>query len=419
MTVGPDTISSSADRGSLIAGAASVDLTPKARGTYLAGFGLFRRALGVRDPITARALYLSNGVESVAIVSVDFVGLLLDDVETIRRHLGPDLGPALLLQSTHTHAGPDTIGYWGPGLPWLLPLLSGRRPAYMRRACREIARCVETAARRAAPARLRVAVTAAPKELTKNIRRPDQKDDTITVLRAESPEGAGIGTLVHWTCHPETLWDRYRFLSADFPGALRPVLDERLGGVTLFVNGALGGMVTANIPDDAAIERRVAFMQEIGVRVAEHSARAIESSETVVGPEDVDIRKVGAAVEVPVNNWRFRLARRLGVLTRPTWRDGAPLRTEVTYLRVGPVEIAGLPGEPLPSVGEAVKRRLTAPHKVVFGLSNDELGYILTESEYHDPLYAYERTMSMGPRTWAVLEAKLVDLVRQGTAPRR
>jgi hypothetical protein len=103
---------------SLRAGAAQSVITPQllsAQAVYLAGFGYNRVATGVHDDLYARCLALRVGPQTLVICSADLIGLFYDDVLTIRRAFQQQTSPAsfLVVASTHTHAGPDTLGLYG------------------------------------------------------------------------------------------------------------------------------------------------------------------------------------------------------------------------------------------------------------------------------------------------------------------
>jgi hypothetical protein len=83
---------------------------------YLAGFGHNRIATGVHDDLYARCLALGIAKQTLVVCSVDLIGLFYDDVLTIRRAFQQTtpVGSFLIVASTHTHAGPDTLGLYGP-----------------------------------------------------------------------------------------------------------------------------------------------------------------------------------------------------------------------------------------------------------------------------------------------------------------
>src|SRR5262249_6115602 len=66
------------------------------------------------------------------------------------------------------------------------------------------------------------------------------------VIQAISPQGQTIATLVNYAIHPEVLGNGVGILSPDLVGPLCEEIEAQTGGVALFINGAQGGMVTAD-----------------------------------------------------------------------------------------------------------------------------------------------------------------------------
>jgi hypothetical protein len=102
----------------LQAGAAQSVITPellRGHAVYLAGFGQNRVATGVHDDLYARCLALGIATQTLVTCSADLIGLFYDDVLTIRRAFQQETLSAsfLVVASTHTHAGPDTLGLYG------------------------------------------------------------------------------------------------------------------------------------------------------------------------------------------------------------------------------------------------------------------------------------------------------------------
>lgn len=89
-------------RGTLKAGAAKVDITP-------AEEELPKNSLGILDRVHARAIVLTNGITSAALVSVDVGGVPTPVYEGVSKRISSEFGiPAdnLLITGTHTHSGP-------------------------------------------------------------------------------------------------------------------------------------------------------------------------------------------------------------------------------------------------------------------------------------------------------------------------
>lgn len=95
-------LAQSTERGTLKAGAAKVDITPAEK-------ELPKNSFGILDHVHARAIVITNGVTSAALVSVDVGGISTPVYEAVSKRVGGEFGiPAgnLLITGTHTHSGP-------------------------------------------------------------------------------------------------------------------------------------------------------------------------------------------------------------------------------------------------------------------------------------------------------------------------
>jgi hypothetical protein len=70
------------------------------------------------------------------------------------------------------------------------------------------------------------------------------------------------------------------------------------------------------------------------------------------------------------------------------------VRSSVGWLRLGSLQCIAVPGEMEPVMAERVRARLHLPDALLFGLCDDELGYLLRGEDARDPEFAYERSMS-------------------------
>ncbi len=373
----------------ILAGAAAVEVTPPV-GCHLAGFGHNRRAETVHDPLWARALTLQAGRQTVVLVSVDCLGLLAVDAEAIASRAGLRVGQ-LVVCATHTHSGPDTLGLWGPD-----DQTSGCEPAVVADLLDGAATAVAQALGALRPALLTFTRATAPPRCAVNLRDPDSVDPEIAVLHCgDAGTGRAIGTLVNWACHPEVLQHRSQAISSDFVDPLRRRLEETLGGVTVFANGALGAMVSPAAAGDGFDEAT-----RIGQAVADEVVIALRAAEEVV--EETTLAVATREVAIPLDNDTFREASRHGVLRRPVG-DLDYLTTTVTAWSLGPATLLMVPGEAQPVLGRRWKRMMSRRHRFVIGLANDELGYILRPDDARNERYAYEAAVSCGVETGYLL----------------
>jgi hypothetical protein len=409
-----------------------VDISPDVNGprpVWLAGYGYNRRATDVHDPLFARGVVLSDGRKKIALVSVDLVGLQYPAVVEIRKKL-PGFAH-VMVSSTHNHEGPDVIGLWGA-----TPVTSGVDPDYVAQVVEKVAVLVRELDGRLAPAAAAYG-TAEDETLLGDSRLPKVYDSVLRVLRFTSPDGATpLGILVQWNCHPESMGSKNTQLTADFPWATVAALQKKWGGEIAYFSGAVGGLMA---PPDGRIrdaagkvleEGDFEYTRLYGEAVAELASQAIESASPIeLAPFGVFSRPIA----VPLDNVLYVAARTIGVLRREAYewngdpetfgkrldapREGVKLavQSEVTYLQLGELHVACIPGELYPELvygefqepaeegadfkdaplEEPVKRILPGEKTLLFGLASDELGYIIPKRQWDSlPPFAYGRKKS-------------------------
>jgi Neutral/alkaline non-lysosomal ceramidase, N-terminal len=395
--------------GPVEAGAALVDITPE-KTVCLAGFSFWRRSSGVHDPIYARALAVRRGAVKAVIVAVDLIGLHHHQVEEVRRRLKGRVAPeSVLIAATHNHSGPDTLGLWG-----IPPFMSGISSWYVEEATAGIVLAAERALDALGPARVRWGEAQADAEgVSRNIREPALIDRKVTAFAFDRPDGSPIATLVHFTCHPEILGRKNHLISADYPSALCSELEAaRPGSTAIFLNGALGGMVTA-------WEKKETFeeVDRIGRAVAKTALAALAGGETL--PEVLDMACVNQSMLVPIQNRRYHLGNLFGLFAHRPYVENGHTKSEVMALRLGPALLLTAPGEVLPRVGFEIAdlARGARPFCLV-GLGNDELGYLIHEEDFARDLYSYERTVSPGPLTVTLLRSTAKGVLLLVTPPK-
>jgi len=380
-----------------LAGAATRDITPEnPDGILLGGFDFNRPCAGVRDPIYARALVLSDGKTPLVIVTLDLVGLSQVRTNRIRDRLTREHSVSILLVCTHNHQSPDTLGLWGPALFGLLPYQTGLDAGYMTWLEEQIVECVKSATKQARPVRLHLASGEFDKKdrWIHNERSP-VRDRGLRVVHLADKGGTAIATLIQHACHPETLWKSNRLISADFCGACCNHVENKIGGVALYANGALGAMVTAALDWETPFRQRAEFLEGLGETLGAAAVRLVKRAKIV---EDPSIQITRSEVHLPAKDNRlFSLVQALGVVESRDLEN--ELVSEVSFVRLGPASITTLPGEAAPVLGLEILARVPGSPKLLFCLANDELGYLLPPEFFFDRAYAYESTMGPGPQS--------------------
>ena len=379
-----------------------------AKPVYMAGFDNDRKATGVHDDLWARAVAVGDGRQKIAIVSVDLIGIFHADVLKARELCSRRApGAVLVVTSTHDHEGPDTMGLWGSGR-----FSSGVDPQYLASVRQAIVEAAAEALSRLKPARLVLGKARTP-GLIEDGRLPKVIDDTLVTMQAIGEDGRTLGTVVNWSSHPEALGGKNTLVTSDFPHYLRARMEEKLGGTCVFLVGSIGGLMTPlglNLrgADGKAVPAdSFALAQAVGERAADAALEALASGKLSASSA---LEHRSATVFVPLENRLFRLAVFLGVLDRELYSSGQPattlfgddMRTEVGYLRIGDAEALLVPAEIYPELvlggiqdpqdpgadfpGAPRERPLHAllssEYKLVLGLANDEIGYVIPRSQW-------------------------------------
>lgn len=385
----------------LQAGAARVKLTPE-KLPYLAGYSANRRAEEVHDDVYAHAVVIQAGDARMAIVSCDLIGLLRPAVQDIRNKVTSVPADNVIIACTHTHSGPDSIGLWGQPEQ----AVSGVDREWYTQMKEKVANAIEEAAKNLQPAVMRIASADGVTGVSRNVRVPDILDTSIVALQfLGSGDGKTIATIVNYAVHPELM--NTRSLTSDIVHYLRQTVESADGGITVFLNGALGGMVTVDSPGNDWKE-----CERVGSALGQAALSALRNA-TEVRQASLNIQR--AEVTIPLQNEAFKRAARAGLFPEPVLQTDE-VTTEVMFVTLGPVQMATVPGEALPNIGSLVKRHMKGDVKMVIGLGNDELGYILSEADYGLKLYEYETSMSVGEKAGRVIADKLIAMAQQSPA---
>jgi len=390
----PATYAVRADGPVLRVGAAERDVTPPIGG-YMAGFSLARKSDGVGSQLKVRAMVFEIGERRFAIVGVDNLGVMREDSDWIKQGLPGFANGDVFVCASHTHAGPDLIGLWG----WYF-LTSGRSRDYLRQLAVATAEAVAEARKNAAPATLvRGSSRLVPEGSVRNSNFGACFDRRFEVVHARAiDDGRPLGTLLHMACHPEVLSRRLGLWSSDFVGEMCDQWKQRGHGQAVFVNGALGAMVSPRMKN-----RDESGAREMGTQLASLAETALGSAEPM--PVDaVEVRR--RDVYVPLDTFGLRLGRLTAAIPREM-HDGCA-RTSVGWLRIGSLQAVAMPGEPEPAFAQRVRALTGVPDLLVFSLCDDELGYLLREQDARDQEFAYERSMSACVRAGEWIEEALV-----------
>lgn len=370
-------------------------ITPDPLLAVSGGIGQPKKTVLKKGDLFVRAVVFQKGLTKVAIVSVDNLGwssALGDRSRSLIKGIAPE---NILIGATHTHSAPDAYGF---------PDEKGQSNAnleYLDWCVRQIADAVNEAERNLVPVSLKVAVGEANGKIAYNYYAEQLYDPRCGVIQAIAESGKNKGkvvaTLVNYAVHPEVIGSSQGILSPDLCGPLYDRIESKAGGIAIFMNGAQGGMVTADTRLEAGGEANTwEECIRIGNLLGDEALRIIENSEPIPDPA---LRCESRIVRLPVESEMMRYILANSPIKMTSVEENT-ISTRLNYLEIGPAKVVTIPGEALPNIGFFIKRKMNTKYPFLFGLTNDAFGYILTRVDFNSfKRYDYVSKTSLGEMT--------------------
>jgi hypothetical protein len=436
---------------------------------WIAGYGNNRPAMMIKDPLQARAIVWRQGDTTLALCAVDAVGLFFDEQLKVAARVEdaiPGEVDLVLVQASHTHEAPDTMGQWGFVNPRVeIPDAPGRSEAHMELIREGCADAIVEAVAGLEPVTVKVGqVDGGADGLIRDSRDPVIINGVVTTIAVDGEDGP-VATLINWGNHPESLDSDNNAISSDYLHATRVALEEGLpatdthparagrGGVAIYVQGAVGGLLGPNgfpitARDGTVYEndaKTFARTDALGENVAELGFAALDVAEELTAPTLSFSRlRYRARVENTIfhvgiaKTWFDREVFDFDD-TLPIGGNNVPhLQTGVAIIKLGELGMVTAPGElfpetfigfsddnaygrPLiddenpnpPDLGAApsppyLRERLGTRWAIPLGLCQDEIGYLVPTYDFKLAEGAsayleeaegdhYEETNSIGP----------------------
>jgi hypothetical protein len=392
----------------LRAGIAVRNVTPEPLLPVSGGVGPSNPVSRKEGELTVRALVFEQDGTRVVIVSADFLGFPAVLGNRVRAAVTNVPAQNILIGATHTHSAPDCYGFPdGKGG-------TASDPKYLSMVCTRMTEAIHEAVANLQPARIKVATGEAKGKIAYNYYAEQLYDPRCHVIQALDTSGRPIATLVNYAIHPEVLGSRAGICSPDLIGPLYDRLSAKGGGTGIFMNSAQGGMVTAdNRRKEGGEARNWEECGRIGALLADEALRIVQDA-----PEQASPKLFCAArpVTFPVDSPLMRALMK----EAPGAAGGAEgkVTTQMNLVNFGNVQILTIPGEALPNIGYYLKRKMRGKHNLLFGLTNDAFGYILTKEDFDSfKRYAYVSRTSLGERTGEVLVNEALKLVSECPKP--
>lgn len=384
-------------------------VTPKPLLPVSGGMGPSHPASKKEGDLTVRALVFADDQTRVAIVSADFLGFPSVLGGKVRAQVKGIPAENILIGATHTHSAPDCYGFPDGKGGFTTDL------KYVLSVCDRMAEAINEAVSKLQPARLKIMTGEAKGKIAYNYYAPQLYDPRCHIIQAVDTDGKPFATLVNYAIHPEVLGSSVGICSPDLVGPLYERIAAKGGGTGIFMNSAQGGMITAdNRGPEGKDLRTWAECVRIGNLLGDEALRIVEPAPLQENPK---LYCAAKTISFPVDSPAMRMVMKMSPLGYPT-NDLTRVQTQLNLVNVGNAQILTIPGEALPNIGYYLKRKMRGEHDLLFGLTNDAFGYMLTKVDWGSfKRYDYVSRTSLGEMTGDIYIDEALKFVAECPAP--
>lgn len=364
---------------------------------WIAGHGMGNVIEKIHDPITVSAMWIGADDNGGYIhISADIIGLTNFELNIVRERLKDLIAESkcagVFVSCTHTHAGFDTVGYWGQ----LYKLQSGKDEEYMNLLLKSLEEVAREAYKNRTAGKLYIGTVSVP-EAQFCKREPDAMHDVLTRTRFVPNDGSTETWFLNYEAHPNTLGGGNRECSADYPYWLRKTINDAKKTNVLYGVGAIGAVDPGDFCEDKPERTRIEG-ETLG-----KAALGIDNDKEM----PVEITVLQQKYYSPVDNGLLALMATIKACSSQRYPCdkgdlGLALQTEMAYIKLGTQQILLLPGEPFPEViyGGAADAEHSATGKgtdinpapiidivgdkdlLVYCVTNDMTGYCVTPNDF-------------------------------------
>ena len=424
------------------------------------------QAEGIDLDLWVTVLALADDAGKVLILDLDIQILTNQRADQIRAAVSQATGlpvQNIRASATHTHSGPVPYKSWiekGYEMvaPWFdnvaqwsaeaaVEALANLQPIRLRAGRGE---CAMNANRRA---------VSPGGERFLGINPNGPCDREVLVVRLDQLDGQPLATLVNYACHPTIMGPPNRLITPDYPGAMKRVVEQALGGKCFFLQGSAGdqGPMQGFQGDPKVYRDFGAILGHEAAKVAlafntvpsTVKFREIVPSGAPLGQYDSEfatrpglpLRVVEKEIQVPLReglperkaasekleHWKERLkaareradapaiteaiymARRADIQLRMADDFGGKTSAGVRahFVCFGDFAVVGCNIEPFCEIGMEVKKKSPFPVTFMCGYTNGRMAYMATAEEWPKGGYEVENS-PFGQAAAAVLTAEIL-----------
>jgi hypothetical protein len=429
------------------------------------------QAEGIDLDLWVTALALSNQTTTAIILDLDIQILTNQRADQIRTAVSQSTRIPIInirASATHTHSGPVPYKSWiekGYEMvdPWFNDVARWSAEAAVDAIANLQPICVRAGRGQCHINTNRRAVTESGEHFL-GINPDGPCDHEVLVARFDSLDGEPLATLVNYACHPTIMGPPNRLITPDYPGAMKRVVEQAVGGKCLFLQGSAGdqgplqgfqgdtkvyrkfgailgyevakvALSLDNIPAKTTFREIIPSGAPLGVYNSEFATltglplRVLEKEIPVPLREGLPERK---ATTENLEFWKSKLkaarelndqsaiteaiymARRADIQLRMAddfgGKTSAGVRTQI--ITFGDLALIGCNIEPFCEIGMNVKKNSPFPVTFMSGYTNGRMAYMATAEEWPKGGYEVENS-PFGQGAVDMLANDILDALRK------
>ncbi|MBN2456652.1 MAG: neutral/alkaline non-lysosomal ceramidase N-terminal domain-containing protein [Sedimentisphaerales bacterium] len=409
----------------LMAGTAKIDITPKGN-VWMDGMIRSHESEGIHDPLFVRALVISpEGADKnkkVAIVSCDVCVIPGEVADKIRKTVSGKTGipvENMVVAATHTHSGPSTYGFFNPPakeytdhefIPKVIDAICQANDS-LAPAAVGYTRGEETTIsyyRRLWTDEGKILMNWEPYPPEKIVGPAEEADNEVGVVKIVSADDPAsvIAIVYDHAGHPNVMSGENFQISADYPGLASKIVEDKFGGIAIFLNGAHGSLDidglkdrdwegvdrTGNALGNVVAELAGKIKPKKAVKVAVTSRTFTVPARTMT-PEEIswskDVMKNSTGEVVTLadgvgDDYKANLFLELDKKT------GTSIDIEMVGVALGDLAFVSFPGELFNEIGAKIKKQSPFKYTYTVDCANSYVGYYPTKKAIAEGGYAVE-----------------------------
>jgi hypothetical protein len=402
-----------ADKGRLRVGAARVDITPPADAALpMSGYANRTHGFeGIHDHIYARAIVLSDGAATAALVSWELIGVPNPAWADVSARIAKECGipvDHLLLAAVHDHSAPSPAGIYGNASP--------KSAEYTERLKQATVEAVRQAKAKLQPARVGYGAGRAYVNVNRRELTPDRgwwlgfnpegvSDKTLAVLRFETDAGVPIAFLINYPVHAVVMGPENYQISGDIAGATSRYVEQYYARTLSDPPRSDAGYLLRPRPGQApadvvALWTSGAAGDQNPVSLASKDFTMVDALGKILGEESVRVANaIAAAPDVRLYAAQRVVAcpgRKVEEGPRPRreykFQDADPVEIRLSLLLINDIAVTGVSGEVLTPIYLHLKRESPFSRTIMLTHTNGASGYIPDDAGFDQ--IGYEVTTS-------------------------